>query len=414
MADKTGVLFIENYIAGGGDQVARALIQHLPFKRLTVMVNTGNDTRILLAGTLPPHVQVERYGLLTIAGLGKWANAIGNPLLRALARSASFALRYPLSLFSVLYFRARLARIGADVFLANNGGYPGGFYCRTATLAASLLPGLQVFHLIHGMAEPARGPSRPFEWCIDRLIDRRSRVLTVSHTTAARLAAVRAIRQPATVIYNGIPDFPPTQPDESSMLRVLHVGYFDWNKNQRQLIEALAELERREKGHSVEVRFVGAETGDGYMARCKALVAELGVAGQIQFSGFVEAMETCYAEADVFVLCSYREGLPMSVLEAMRAGKPVIATNVGGIAEQIEDGVCGFLVPVDDPGTLAEKLAQLKQDPTLRVRFGRAARARFEATFTTSRMVADYVKLFELDVYDKSRGITSDFPERKI
>lgn len=395
MTNQTGVIFIENYVAGGGDQVAHALIQYLPFKRLTVMVNVENDTRILLAGTLPSHVRVERYGLLTVAALSRWANAIGNPVLRTLARCIGFALRYPLVFFSILYFRVKLARIDADVFVANNGGYPGAFYCRTATVAASLLPKLRVFHIVHGMAEPARGLNRPFEWCIDRLIDRRSRLLTVAHATSTRLAAVRAIHQRVAVIYNGIHDGPRACTNESSTLRVLHVGYFDWNKNQRMLIEALAELRRCGEA-DIKVRFIGADTGDGYMTRCRELAEELDVASQVQFSGFVDAIEASYADADVFVLCSHREGLPMSILEAMRAGKPVVASDVGGISEQIEEGVCGFLVPVDEPTDLAEKLAVLKRDPTLRERFGRAARARYESTFTISRMVAEYSKALEL------------------
>lgn len=395
MADQSGVIFIENYIAGGGDQIARALIDNLPFKRLSVLVNRGNDTRILLAGTLPPHVRVERYGLVTVAELSRWANAVTNPLLRALARGASFALRYPLVLFSIPYFRARLKRIGADVFVANNGGYPGGIYCRTATVAASLLSGLRVFHVVHGMAEPARGASRPFEWCLDWLIDRRSRLLTVSRACAERLAAVRSIRQRSGVIYNGIADLPPSRATESAMLRVLHVGYFDWNKNQRLLIEALAELGGRGVG-GIEVQFVGADVGDGCMAHCRALATALGVAGQVRFSGFINAIEACYAEADVLVLCSHSEGFPMSIIEAMRAGKPVVATDVGGIAEQIEDGVSGFLVPVDAAAALADRLEQLKQDPALRARLGCAARTRFEAAFTTSTMIAEYVKAFEL------------------
>ncbi|MDO8773256.1 MAG: glycosyltransferase [Burkholderiaceae bacterium] len=395
MADQSGVIFIENYIAGGGDQIARALIDNLPFKRLSVLVNRGNDTRILLAGTLPPHVRVERYGLVTVAELSRWANAVTNPLLRALARGASFALRYPLVLFSIPYFRARLKRIGADVFVANNGGYPGGIYCRTATVAASLLSGLRVFHVVHGMAEPARGASRPFEWCLDWLIDRRSRLLTVSRACAERLAAVRSMRQRSGVIYNGIADLPPSRATESAMLRVLHVGYFDWNKNQRLLIEALAELGGRGVG-GIEVQFVGADVGDGCMAHCRALATALGVAGQVRFSGFINAIEACYAEADVLVLCSHSEGFPMSIIEAMRAGKPVVATDVGGIAEQIEDGVSGFLVPVDAAAALADRLEQLKQDPALRARLGCAARTRFEAAFTTSTMIAEYVKAFEL------------------
>lgn len=393
MADQSGVIFIENYIAGGGDQVARALIEHLPFKRLSVLVNRGNDTRILLAGTLPPHVRVERYGLVTVAELSRWANAVTNPLLRALARGASFALRYPLVLFSIPYFRARLKRIGADVFVANNGGYPGGIYCRTATVAASLLSGLRVFHVVHGMAEPARGASRPFEWCLDWLIDRRSRLLTVSRACAERLAAVRSMRQRSGVIYNGIADLPPSRATESAMLRVLHVGYFDWNKNQRLLIEALAELGGRGVG-GIEVQFVGADVG--CMAHCRALAEKLDVVGQVRFSGFIEAIETCYAECDVLVLCSHREGLPMSIIEAMRAGKPVVATDVGGIAEQITDGVSGFLVPVDAVYALADKLEQLKRDPALRARLGCAARTRFEAVFTTSTMISEYVRILEL------------------
>ncbi|WP_319245499.1 glycosyltransferase family 4 protein [uncultured Propionivibrio sp.] len=395
MADQTGVIFVENYIAGGGDQVARALIEHLPFKHLTVLVNRGDDTRILLAGTLPAHVQVERYGLVTVAELSRWANAFANPLLRGLARGASFVLRYPLVLISIPYFRSRLKRIDPDVFVANNGGYPGGFFCRTATFAASLIPGLRVFHVVHGMAEPARGPSRPFEYFIDCLIDRRSRVLTVSRACAERLALVRRIRQCCGIIYNGISDLPPSGAEESTTLRVLHVGYFDWNKNQRLLIEALAELGGRGVS-DVELHFVGADVGDGYMASCRTLASKLGVADRVRFSGFVDAVEACYAEADVFVFCSYREGLPISILEAMRAGKPVIATNVGGIAEQIEDGVSGFLVPVDDTAALADKLQQLKQDPELRARLGRAARARFDALFTTSKMIAEYVKELEI------------------
>lgn len=395
MTKKVGVLFIENYVAGGGDQVARALIQHLPFKRLTVMVNARNDTRILLAGSLPSHVQIERYGLLTVAELSYWANTISHPLFRLLARCTSFVLRYPLFVFSILYFRVRLARIGANVFLANNGGYPGGFYCRSATLAASLFSSLNVFHVVHGMAQPARGLSRPIEWCVDWIIDHCSRIITVSYATKARLTAVRNIRQPIAVIYNGLPDFAPFPHIESNTLRILHVGYFDHNKNQRSLIEAVAAL-HRSKAFNIEVRFIGADAGEGCLAACQNLAAKLGVHDQVKFMGFVETIDNFYAEADVFVLCSHSEGLPMSILEAMRAGRPVVATAVGGISEQIEDSICGLLIPANDSAALAEKLVQLKQDPALRTRLGRAARMRYEGLFTTSKMTLEYVKILEL------------------
>jgi glycosyltransferase involved in cell wall biosynthesis len=397
MAKKTGVLFIENYVAGGGDQVARALIQSLPLSRLTVMVNASNDMRILLAGKLPDHVEVDRYGLVTIAQLSSWANGIRNGLLRAVTRWVFFFWRYPLFIFSIFYFMRRLRRVNADIFVANNGGYPGGFYCRSATIAASLLSRTRVFHIVHGMAEPPRGPTIPFEWCIDQLIDRRTHLLTVSNATAVRLAQVRSIRQQAAVIYNGIPDLgaPPAPLTASPVFRILHVGYFDHNKNQRQLLKAVAQLVHQGISN-LSVRFVGADTESGHLEQCRELAVELGIADKVQFSGFVEVMEVCYAETDLFVLCSLREGMPMSVLEAMRAGKPVVATDVGGIGEQVTEGENGFLVSVDHHHELADGIKALMLDLDKRTRFGRSSRTAYEAKFSTPNMVAAYVKALGL------------------
>ena len=395
MANKVGVIFIENYTAGGSDQVARSLIHCLPLKCLTVLVNRRNDTSILLAGKLPPHVQVEYYELLTVAELSHWANAVETPLLRVIARCASFALRYLFAIYSIMYFWIRLMRIKADVFLANNGGYPGAFYCRTATLAASLIPNLQVFHLVHSMAVSTKGLSWPFEWCIDRLISNRSRLLTISRATAMRLCQVRAIHQSATIIYNGIPDVPLAPREESTTFRILHVGYFEEGKNQLMLIEALAELQRLSEIR-INVRFVGADSGDGYMTKCRKAAEDLGVADHIEFAGFVNRMEPCYAQADVLVMCSHVEGMPIAILEAMRAGRPVVSTEVGGIAEQIENGVCGYLVPPNDSAALVKRLELLIQDPTLRASFGQAARARYESIFTISEMIDKYINVLGL------------------
>jgi len=395
MAKKTGVIFIENYIAGGGDKVARSLIEHLPFSRLTVLVNRGNDTRILFAGSLPKHVKVERYGLLTVAELSSWAGAVSNFFLRSIARGLSFLLRYPLVLISIPYFCFLLKRIGADVFIANNGGYPGGFFCRSATIASSLIRDNHVFHIVHGFAEPARGLTRPFEYCIDWLVDHRSCILTVSGACADRLTSVRNIRQQIGIIKNGIADTPPSSPKESDIFHILNVGYFDRNKNQSLLIQALAELYHRGECF-IELHFVGEDVGDGCMEHCRALATNLGVAEQVRFFGFVESVEAIFSNTDVFVLCSHSEGMPMSILEAMRAAKPVIATNVGGVGEQVVDGITGFLVPIDDVAALVDKLILLKQNYLLRVGLGFAARARFEETFTTSTMITEYVKILEL------------------
>jgi glycosyltransferase involved in cell wall biosynthesis len=85
-------------------------------------------------------------------------------------------------------------------------------------------------------------------------------------------------------------------------------------------------------------------------------------------------------------LASRWEGFPISILEAMRAGLPVAASNAGGVAEAVQHGVTGFLVPCGDAAALRACLELLLRDPALRKRLGDAGRRRYEAGFTLDRM----------------------------
>jgi glycosyltransferase involved in cell wall biosynthesis len=101
------------------------------------------------------------------------------------------------------------------------------------------------------------------------------------------------------------------------------------------------------------------------------------------------------AEAQVFALATHWEGLPLSVLEAMRSGLPVVATDVGGVREAVVEGETGFLVGRGDEAGFRERLARLLQDPRLRASLGEAGRKRYEEAFTLERMIRETWRLYE-------------------
>jgi glycosyltransferase involved in cell wall biosynthesis len=98
--------------------------------------------------------------------------------------------------------------------------------------------------------------------------------------------------------------------------------------------------------------------------------------------------------ADVFVLSSVREGLPMTILEAMRAGLPVVATRAGGCAEVVRDGETGRLAPIGDPPALAAALAELLESPERAGALGEAGRRLWSDRYTGERMVRDTEALY--------------------
>ena len=123
--------------------------------------------------------------------------------------------------------------------------------------------------------------------------------------------------------------------------------------------------------------------GDGYPERYEALACELGIADRCEFLGWItgEDKEGLFERAGVYCLPSKNEGMPISLLEAMAHGIPTIATPVGGVPQVIQDGVNGYLMPVDDEERLAELLCMLLNKPRLRDEIGAAGRKTIKDSF---------------------------------
>ncbi len=122
---------------------------------------------------------------------------------------------------------------------------------------------------------------------------------------------------------------------------------------------------------------------------------DMGIAANVIFSGFRSDATRIMAAADLFVLPSQFEGLPISLLEAMGVGKPVVASRVGGIPEVITDGVEGFLTDPLDPAQFADRILALLKDPDLQQRFSQNAVRRVQEHFSVQRMVERTEALYE-------------------
>lgn len=124
-------------------------------------------------------------------------------------------------------------------------------------------------------------------------------------------------------------------------------------------------------------------------------IVELGLEQNVQILGFRDDVPDLLAAADVFVLSSRQEGMPISILEAMAARKPVVATDVGGCAEPIAHDETGLIVPPESPEALGQALISLLSDRERAQTMGAAGRERVEREFTVDRMVEQHLALYD-------------------
>jgi glycosyltransferase involved in cell wall biosynthesis len=193
-----------------------------------------------------------------------------------------------------------------------------------------------------------------------------------------------------TVIRNAVPLPPPPAPRVGSgRCRIVALGLLGPRKGTPELLEALAAPTLRALDWEAVI------AGNGSVETSRARAAALGLTERVQIPGWVDGatVSRLLHAADVFVLPSHNEGLPVAILEAMGAGLPVVTTPVGAIPELIS-AETGFLVPPGDAPALSQALAELITNPQLRSTIGQKARERVERHFriedTADRFAAMY------------------------
>jgi glycosyltransferase involved in cell wall biosynthesis len=184
---------------------------------------------------------------------------------------------------------------------------------------------------------------------------------------------------------------------------------------ERPIILTLARLDKQ-KGHPYLLRaavqvpdalFLLA--GDGpERAGLENLVQQLGIAGRVLFLGYRQDIADLLKICDMMVLPSLYEGLPLSILEAMAAGKPVIATNIGGTNEAVIDGQTGLLVPPADPPALAAAIRKLIENPLLAGKLAAAGKEQVQREFSVETMICRVTQVYD-EILDATRGSNGRF-----
>ncbi len=224
------------------------------------------------------------------------------------------------------------------------------------------------------------------------------RYIGVSHEVARKLRPGCLFPgRKVQVIHNATPLAPFGRPVNMALRAELRRG------TERPLVLAVARLDNRHKGLDFlvsaaarvpEAQFVFA--GDGPdRASLEEQALSLGVDDRMTFLGHREDIPDLLASCDLFVLPSLYEGLPVSVVEAMAAGKPVVASAIGGTDEAVEHGQTGLLVPPGDPEALANAIRTVLSDSALAKRMGAAGRARANQEFSAETMIQRTTQVYE-------------------
>ena len=252
-----------------------------------------------------------------------------------------------------------------------------------ARLSAFIL-GLPCLYTVHGWGfgeGRARLQSALVYW-VERAFSHIPHTAYLFVSNADQRVGMERLRLPpdrCQTIHNGMPDHGFRARVESSTT-VIMAARVCHQKDHDLLLKSFQAC-----GTSFRLVLVGEGTDSpGFYDRVRA--GTPGKHTQVDCLGLSDQVPQLLAQAGVFVLSSRYEGLPLSIIEAMCAGLPIVATDVGGVSELVEDGVNGFLVPAGNQAALTDCLDRLQSDPALRVHMGQASRARYLANFCDRQM----------------------------
>lgn len=249
---------------------------------------------------------------------------------------------------------------------------------------------IKIIHTVHNIAEKE---ANSIDQVINKLIFKTKKAFPVALSDEIKKSIITRYAFKSTqvaVVENGVDLSRCIVKDNyeiNGVVNIIHVGRFFEQKNHAYMIKSMKTL--REK-FDIQLSFYG----DGALLdECKKIVNDEGLQSIVLFKGVSDNIYTPLHSSDIFILPSKWEGLPIGLIEAMGTGLPIIASNVGGIPDMIENGESGILIdPVD--GNLEEAITSLIENDRYRESIGRNAYLASDR-FSASKMAKSYLLLYK-------------------
>lgn len=174
-------------------------------------------------------------------------------------------------------------------------------------------------------------------------------------------------------------------------------GYLEWVKAARLVLKQCPDTKFIAVGDTLE------SDRDGIKKELDGYIRDHGMEGKVIFAGSRSDIPELLSVMDIFTLPSYREGMPRSIIEAMSMSRPVVATDIRGCREEVIDGVTGFLVPVRDAESLADRIIYLIQHPQVRESMGKEARQRADRDFNEQKVLQRQMEVVQTLLKERKR-----------
>ncbi len=389
-------LYMFTPMLGGAELYFKQLLWELPRARydVTLFVESWPEFAEFLELAKCRDVRIRYVKVLEPVG---HISSKGTPAAPSLLRRvAILALKWLLVPLNVARLYAAFRKNPVDILHINNGGYPGAQTALLAAVAARMAGCGHRVMTVCNVPVPPMFP-KPLERGLDNVVrGSLDKVVVPSSLVAQSMERLRGYRPEQFDIIKYATSDPTANVNgsERTVGGVLlgMVASFLPHKGHRYIIEAMSQLAKEFPNVSLVL------IGDGpTRPSMEKLAADFGVSDRIRFTGFCSLPEThrWMNQFDIAVHSSDMEGMPYVIIDAMGLGKPIAASAVGGVPDQIVDGQNGFLLPPGNVSALTQALRALIADPELRQRMGAASRKRYEGCFALPAMISNHDRLYQ-------------------